>query len=308
MSAPADKTREFEAQRKRLIGLGYRMLGTMAEAEDMVQEVYLRWHKTPRAEIREPAAWLTTSMTRVCLDHLRAQKSRREDYVGPWLPEPVITSEPEPQHSDPLRRLELADDLSIAFLLMLERLAPEERAALLLHDVFDASYPDIATALGKSEAAVRQIVSRARERAAQNKPRFTATPSAAQELAARFQRALALRDPSELISLFKPDAVLLSDGGGKAIAALNPINGADRITRFLLGVTRKQDLSQFTIEQHWINGQPGFVFFLGQQPFATYTFDIDGDVITRLYITRNPDKLARICASATPTDASGRPS
>jgi RNA polymerase sigma-70 factor, ECF subfamily len=304
MSSAGDKTREFEAQRKRLIGLGYRMLGTMAEAEDMVQEVYLRWHKTPRGEVREPAAWLTTTMTRVCLDHLRVQKSRREEYVGPWLPEPVLTPEPV-SSSEAQRRLELADDLSIAFLLMLERLGPEERAAFLLHDVFEAPYPDIAAALGKSEAAVRQIVSRARERAAENRPRFSVAPAAAQDLAARFQLALASNDLKQLIALFKPDAVLLSDGGGKAVAALNPIKGADHIARFFLGIFKKLDPSQFTTEPRWINGQPGFILLERGALFATYAFDIDDGVISRLYVTRNPDKLARISVTAVPTKRAG---
>lgn len=296
MTPMPDKVREFEDQRPRLLGLGYRMLGTMSEAEDMVQEIYLRWHKQPRAEIREPAAWLTTTMTRACLDQLRAQKVRRETYVGPWLPEPVITAPPETE-SDVQRKLELADDLSIAFLLMLERLGPEERAAFLLHDVFEAPYPDIAAALGKSEAAVRQIVSRARERAAQNKPRFIVTSAAQQDLAARFQAALTKRDANELIALFKPDAVFVSDGGGKATAALNPIYGADRITRFFLGTAKKYDADDFTFELTWINDLPGVVIFEKGKPFSTFAFEISEGVIAALYATRNPDKLARLSPS-----------
>jgi RNA polymerase sigma-70 factor (ECF subfamily) len=270
------------------------MLGTLSEAEDMVQEAYLRWHRTAPGEIRDPAAWLTTTMTRLCLDHLRARKARREEYVGPWLPEPVVTQAPEDASGEAQRRLELADDLSIAFLLLLERLAPEERAALLLHDVFEAPYPEIAAALGKSEAAVRQIVSRARDRAAENRPRFQTTALAQQELARRFHRALAARDVGELIALFKPDAVLLSDGGGKATAALNPIRGAERIARFFAGIVRKSDPSHYRLEHMWINRLPGVAIFEGERAIATYALEIDNNAIAKLYVTRNPDKLARI--------------
>jgi RNA polymerase sigma-70 factor (ECF subfamily) len=175
-------------------------------------------------------------MARLCIDALRSRKSRREDYVGPWLPEPWRTAAPE--NDDAPRQLELADDLSVAFLLLLERLGPDERAAFLLHDIFEADYDDIASSLGKSETAVRQLVSRARQRVAEDRRRFHATRAEQQELARRFKHALVAKDERALFALFRPDATLVSDGGGKALAALRPIYGADKIVRFFVGVTK----------------------------------------------------------------------
>jgi RNA polymerase sigma-70 factor, ECF subfamily len=192
MTQDDDAARTFEAHRPRVLGLAYRMLGTLTGAEDVVQEAYLRWHRTARDEVREPAAWLTATVTRLCIDELRAERSRREAYVGPWLPEPwvVVAEDPEPS---PLDNAELADDLSVAFLLILERLAPEERAALLLHDVFEAGYRDIAATLGKSEVAVRQIVARARQRALSDRKRYPVTADDQRALVRRFNQAF--RDP-----------------------------------------------------------------------------------------------------------------
>jgi RNA polymerase sigma-70 factor (ECF subfamily) len=169
MSRNDDRVDDFEAHRPRLIGLGYRMLGTVAEAEDLVQETYLRWHRAAREEIREPGAWLSTTMARLCIDALRSRKSRREDYVGPWLPEPWPTD--EPANDDAPRQLELADDLSVAFLLLLERLGPDERAAYLLHDIFEVPYAEIAETLDMQESAARRLVSRAKANVEQAKVR-----------------------------------------------------------------------------------------------------------------------------------------
>jgi RNA polymerase sigma-70 factor, ECF subfamily len=291
MSA-ADAT-EFERQRKRLIGLGYRMLGSVADAEDLAQETYLRWQRADRDDIREPAAWLRTTMARLCIDALRARERRREDYVGPWLPEPWQT--PAPDHDDAAQALELADDLSMAFLLLLERLGPEERAAFLLHDVFDASYPAIAQSLGKSDAAVRQMVSRARSRLSHERPRYNASRAAQRDLAQRFQDAVLSSDADMLLRLFKPDATLISDGGGKALAALRPIYGAEKIVRFFVGVARKQNFDDFEFEPGWINDSPGFVMRTPDGAvFATMALEVDDRRIAALYLTRNPDKLARI--------------
>ncbi len=295
MSAPgltAELT-AFERERGRLIGLGYRMLGSVADAEDLAQETYLRWQRADHEDIRDPGPWLRTTMARLCIDELRARERRREVYVGPWLPEPCPTSAPEPEAAEHV--LELADDLSVAFLLLLERLGPEERAAFLLHDVFDAPYPALVEALGKSEAAIRQMVSRARRRISDERPRCQATLAAKQDLARRFRDAVLESDETALLALFTPDATLVSDGGGKALAALRPIRGADKIVRFFASFTRKQDLTQFQLEPSWINDAPGFVLRTGDGTVdATLALEVDRGRISTLYVVRNPDKLGRI--------------
>jgi RNA polymerase sigma-70 factor (ECF subfamily) len=284
---------DFEAHRPRLTGLGYRMLGTVSEAEDMVQETYLRWHRAARGEIREPGAWLSTTMARLCIDALRARKARREDYVGPWLPEPWRTVAPDAE--DAPSQLELADDLSVAFLLLLERLGPDERAAFLLHDIFDANYDDIASSLGKSQAAVRQLVSRARQRVADERTRYRATREEQQDLAQRFRQALVTRDEHGLIALFKPDATLVSDGGGKALAALRPIYGADKVMRFFMGVTKDRNPDDFKFEECWLNNAPAIVISEADgHVFATLSIEVDDGRIVTVYSVRNPDKLNRI--------------
>jgi RNA polymerase sigma-70 factor, ECF subfamily len=286
-------TSEFEKHRGRLVGLGYRMLGGVAEAEDLVQETFLRWHRTAAAEIREPGAWLHTTMTRLCIDELRARKARRVDYVGPWLPEPWLAN--APGNDDAEQTLALADDLSVAFLLLLERLGPEERAAFLLHDVFDASYAEIAAALDKSETAVRQIVSRARGRVAVDRARFRATRREQRELALQFQRAVLARDDAALVALFRPDATLISDGGGKVLSALRPIFGADKIVRFFMGVTKHEDPHHFVLDPCWINDAAGFVIHEpGGAVYASVCFEVSDGLISAVYAVRNPDKLTRI--------------
>jgi RNA polymerase sigma-70 factor (ECF subfamily) len=283
----------FETHRRRLVGLGYRMLGSVTEAEDLVQETYLRWHRAPIDDIHEPGAWLHTTMARLCIDALRTRKSRREQYVGPWLPDPWLTSAPEAESAE--QTLALADDLSVAFLLLLERLGPDERAAFLLHDVFDARYREIATALGKSEAAVRQIVTRARQRVADDRARFHATTQQQRDLAQRFQSAVLARDEAALVALFKSDATLVSDGGGKARAALRPIFGAGKIVRFFMGVTKSDDPNRFVQESRWINDAPGFLLREADGAiFASVALEVADGLISAIYLVRNPDKLTRL--------------
>ncbi len=283
---------EFERHRARLTGLGYRMLGSVAEAEDLVQETYMRWRVAPLLEVRQPGAWLHTTMARLCIDALRRRASRREDYVGPWLPEPCRTA--APPEDDAEQSLALADDLSMAFMLLLERLAPEERAAFLLHEVFDARYSQIARTLDKSEATVRQLVSRARRRITQDRTRFRATADDAQALAERFQQAVLERDEAALLAMFKPDATLISDGGGKALAALRPIEGADKIVRFFMGITKHDDPHRFFFEWTWINQTPGFVLREADgQIDSTVSLEVDDGAVVTIYMVRNPDKLIR---------------
>lgn len=275
----------FEPHRQRLLALAYRMLGSMGEAEDAVQDVFLRWHKADRAAIRVPRAWLTTCCVRLCIDRLRAAKSEREAYVGPWLPEPIVI--------DPSTPADLAEDLSLALLLVLERLSPLERAAYLLHEAFDYEHREIARALGKSETACRQLVSRARRHVRENRPRFAADRGQAEILAQRFARATASGDMAAFLEILSQDAQLWTDGGGKRISALNVIVGADRVARFVIGVSAKQPPGLRYVSCR-INGQPGSIGYLDGKPYFALSLDVAGGLIRAVHIVRNPDKLARL--------------
>jgi len=285
-----DRMEDVERLRPRLRGLAYRMLGAVDDAEDVVQEAFLRWHRAGGDGIRSPEAWLVTVVTRLCLDRLRAIAVERAAYVGPWLPEPLVGNPPEA----PDRRVELASDLSMAFLVMLERLAPEERAAFLLHDVFDCGYAEIAQALGKSEAACRQIVHRARRRVREGRPRFQVSPAAHRRLLQQYAEAVRTRDEARLLALFARDATFTSDGGGKTWAALNVIRGADRIVRLLLALARKLPDRVDVIAP--VNGQPGILTYMDGRPCAATAFETDGQRILSVFRVLNPDKLRRVAA------------
>jgi RNA polymerase sigma-70 factor, ECF subfamily len=215
----------FEPHRRALTGLAYRMLGSVSDAEDVVQDAFLRWHAAPRGEVAEPRAYLMRVVTRLCLDVMKSAQARRETYVGPWLPEPVLDA----ASVQPDTAGELAEDISVALLLALERLSPAERAAFLLHDVFDRDFSEVAAALGRSEAACRQLASRARAHVRASPRRFSADPAEGQRLAAAFMLAAQTGDVAALTGLLAADATLHSDGGGVRIAALNIIRGADRM-------------------------------------------------------------------------------
>jgi RNA polymerase sigma-70 factor, ECF subfamily len=276
----------FEQSRRRLFGLAYRMLSSKADAEDMVQEAYLRWHQAPADEIRSPEAWLVTVVTRLCIDRLRSAAAERETYPGMWLPEPLFGESPDEQ-------IELASNLSMAFMILLERLAPTERAAFLLRDVFDCPYSEIARIIGKSEAACRQIVSRARERVRRDQPRFEASEDDRLRLMKKFATAIDANDEQTLLTLFAEDATLTSDGGGKTPAARNVIRGPERITRLFLAVTRKLK-GRVTRSLMPINGEPGLVTFIDGRPVSALSFVTDGARIHALYNVLNPDKLKDI--------------
>lgn len=280
----------FGRHRARIFAVAYRLTGTISDAEDVVQETWLRWAGIDIADIRSPEAWFVTTAGRLGLDHLRRLKARRETYVGPWLPEPIIHAASDQTPPTPEDTLALADDISMALMHMLERLAPEERAAFLLHEAFDYDYGELATLLNKSEAACRQIVSRARRRVADIRPRFHANTHEHEKLAEAFSMALASENPSALLACLKPDAVLYSDGGGKAAAAINPIFSADRIVRFFVGISRKFGLP---LDMHLIdvNGQPGFMLLHDNKIHSTISFDLDAGMIQTIYLMRNPDKL-----------------
>jgi RNA polymerase sigma-70 factor (ECF subfamily) len=280
-------TDAFEAQRLRLARLAYRMLGSVTEAEDAVQDAWLRWTRAG-AGVIDPAAWLVRTTTRLCIDRLRAAKAEREAYRGPWLPEPLI----EPLTEDPVERVE---DVSVAFLLALERLSPLERAVFLLHDVFEEDYAAVAEALGRSEPAVRQLASRAREHVREARPRFSVSQEDAARLAQAFMVASATADMSALSAMLAEDAIMVTDGGGKRKAALRVMVGRDDIIRLLEGLRWRVGAPSIErLEAARINGYPGFVLHLADGP-ETLAFQPGADGrIAAIYAMRNPEKLAHI--------------
>ncbi len=280
------RTDAFEQQRSHLYGIAYRMLGSRAEAEDIVQEAWLRWHRAAPDEIRVPKAWLTTATTRLCIDRLRQLHADRAMYVGPWLPEP-LTLEPSPPAD---HGTELASDLSMAFLAVLERLAPEERAAFLLHDVFDSDYADIAKILGKGEAACRQIVSRARRRVRDAKPRVQVSVDARTRLLGGLVQAIQAQDRGALLKLLADDATWTSDGGGKAKATRKIVRGAASVARFATGVYHRH-ISQITFHPVTVNDEAGVAAFYEGHLLSVLTIRTDGERILDVYALLNPDKL-----------------
>lgn len=284
-------TDAFEVLRPRLFGLAYRMLGSRAEAEDILQDAYLRWHQTDRQAIDNPDAWLVTTTSRLAIDRLRRLKTEREAYVGPWLPEPIVNPVPPPD-----RDVDLAEDLSIAFLTLLERLAPEERAAFLLHEVFDVGYPQIAQVLGRSDEACRQMVHRARGRVRGERKRFEASDAAKRRLLQTFMTALDARDDATLLALFAPDATWTADGGGKVAAAPHPILGAEQIVRLVLGLRQNFWAADRMVEVATINGEPGLWFHDAGRPVAALAIETDGQRILNVYAVVNPEKLASVAS------------
>lgn len=276
----------FEAHRGRLYGLAYRMLGSRAEAEDVVQEAYLRWHESEQASVESPEAWLVTTATRLAIDRLRRAASERERYAGSWLPEPTVEHAPPPDG-----QLDLSADLSIAFLTLLERLAPEERAAFLLHEVFDVGYPAIASVLGRSEAACRQVVHRARERVHGDRRRFEARESSKADLLRRFVAAVEARDEGQLLALFAPDATWTVDNGGKTGAPPPVFVGATRIARLVLGLREKFRGADRTAALASVNGETGLAVRAADRLVSTLSIATDGERILAVYVIVNPDKL-----------------
>jgi len=279
-------TAAFEQQRERLQGIAYRMLGSRAEAQDIVQEAWLRWNRAAAEEVRSPQAWLIAATTRLCIDRLRQLRASREVYVGPWLPEPLtLDTSPPADHAT-----ELASDLSVAFLALLERLAPEERAAFLLHEIFDSGYDDIARIIGKSEAASRQIVSRARKRVREARPRVQVSAQARQRLLDGLAQAIQSQDPDAMLKLLAEDASWTSDGGGKAKAAKKVIRGARRVARERLGVFHRH-VSELEFRPMRVNDEAGFAVYWGAQLISLITIRTDGRRILDVYSILNPDKL-----------------
>ena len=291
MSAVTDHdTQSFETHRRALTGLAYRMLGSRAEAEDVVQDAYLRWHAADRAAILEPRRYLGTVVTRLCLDHMKSAHARRELYVGQWLPEPIVDEAFDEDSAG-----DLVHDISVALIMVLERLSPLERASFLLHDVFGLDFAAVAQALGRGEAACRQLAARARAHVRAERPRFQASPEEGHRLAAAFRRATDSGDVAALAQLLAEDAVLYTDGGGKRVAALNPIYGADKILRFLAGIARKNPaLPDIEARPAAINGLAGFVMREADGAIFTLAIEHRDGRITAIYVTRNPEKLTHV--------------
>ncbi len=294
-----DRTAIFQAHRAHLIGIAYRMLGEMSAAEDIAQEAWFRWKRAGGEDIRDPRAWLSAVTVRLALDALKSARARRESYVGPWLPEPLLPDDVRALAADaPAARAELASDLSLALLHVLERLSPEERAALILHDAFDCDYRDIAAMLEKSEIACRKLVSRARERVRIDRPRHATTKQEHQELVARFAQASLESDPKALMAMFADDVVFYSDGGGRVPAALNPVSGADKVARLIVGLMSKKRFGAAPrLRPIELNGQYALAIFDGQRLDSAFTAEVENGRLTAIYVIRNPEKLSRMIAA-----------
>ncbi len=300
-----DATHTFQTQRPRLRGIAYRMLGTSFDADELVQDVWLKWHDADRSAISTPEAWLVTVTTRLAIDRLRTARLQRAHYVGFWLPEPQLDAEMLAEASadagppTPEALMERADDLSVAFLTVLERLAPEARAAFLLREVFDADYAEVAQALGKSEAACRQIVSRAKTQLQEGRPRQRVSPDQHYRLLAGFADAARHGDFSRLQSLLAEDAELISDGGGIVPSFGQVLAGAARIARLYFAIwrrTERGDLRQ-RVELVRFNGEWGLLRFIDGQLESAQSMETDGERIVRIHTQRNPEKLRALAAA-----------
>jgi RNA polymerase sigma factor (sigma-70 family) len=286
LQATDPETEVFLQMRPRLFAAAYRMLGSVSDAEDILQEAYLRWQRADRSLVQEPAGYLIRITTRLCLDQIKSARVRRETYPGEWLPEPVLTEDPTAL---------LDQDVTVALLLALERLSPLERAAFLLHDIFDGAYADIAATLNRSPEACRQLAARARRKVQQLSPKAPEPSQHGMVLAEAFFRASKTGDTAALSQLLAQDVVLISDGGGKATAALNPIYGVDRVARLLDGVARKAGRR---LPANWrlcrLNRLPAVLSRAEDGVLETAAIEIQDGRITRIYVTRNPDKTRHL--------------
>jgi len=283
---------EFAEHRSVLIGAAYRVVGSLTDAEDVVQETWLRWSAADRGEVRDVRAYLIRIATRLALNRLRQQQARREQYVGPWLPEPIAAA---PAGEDPAAVAEVADSVSMAMLVVLETLSPLERAAFVLREVFDLPVGEIARTLGRSEAAVRQLTHRAREHVQARRPRQTVDKARHSELTLQFLEATMTGDLDQVMSLLAPDVVLVSDGGGKRRAALRPIHGPEKIARWLIAVVTRPDVVGMVVRLLEVNGEEAFVSYNGDDVDSVGFLEVDEQgVISEIYLVRNPDKLGAL--------------
>jgi len=288
------RTTVFASLRPSLFSIAYRMLGSVMDAEDLVQDAYLRWQEASEADVRSPRAYLATIVTRLAINHLRSARVKRETYVGPWLPEPLVTD----RTHDASDSVELAESLSMAFLVLLERLSPIERAVFLLREVFDFEYSEIARIVDKGEANTRQLLARAKKRISESRPRFEADQARADRLVDRFTQASLGGDMDGLLAILAEDVTLWADGGGKARgAALKPVHGASAVARFVLGIMRRIVPPDAIVRPTVINGQSGFIVYADGRPLATQIFDIRDERIHTIYAIANPDKLHTLPAA-----------
>jgi RNA polymerase sigma-70 factor (TIGR02957 family) len=291
-ATPAAET--FQRHRDLLFAVAYRMLGTAADAEDIVQDSWIRWSAAPRDDVADPKAYLVRIVTNTSLDRLRSARARREAYFGPWLPEPMLT---DPDVAD---RAELAESVSLAMLVVLESLTPQERAVFVLREVFGFSHAEIAASLGRSEAGVRQLAHRAREQVQARRPRFDVDRGQQQEVTRRFLAAAMGGDLDGLLAVLAPDVELISDGGGKARAPVRPIRGAAKVASWLNGISGQSwqgyQATDITPSVAEINGGTGMLFMAGGQVIAAVTATVADGRITAIQLVANPDKLRALSA------------
>jgi RNA polymerase sigma-70 factor (ECF subfamily) len=287
MNGATEATDVFVDHRNLLFTVAYEMLGSAADAEDVLQETWLRWAEADRSDVRDPRAYLVRITTRLALNKMRSAARRRESYVGPWLPEPLLTS------PDVAEDVELADSVSMAMLLVLESLNPTERAVFVLREVFEFGYDEIAAAVDKTPAAVRQIAHRARAHIDERRPHGDATPSEHQEALEKFLQATATGDVQALLDVLSPDVVLITDGGGVKQAALRPILGSDKVTRWLSAVATRDDMVTEIVQ---VNGTAAVRVLIDGELDSVGTLLLEGGLVTGIYWVRNPAKLARLDA------------
>jgi RNA polymerase sigma-70 factor (ECF subfamily) len=280
----------FDQYRGLLFSIAYRMLGSVADAEDILQEAFIRWQQSQQEEIRSPRALLVTIVSRLCLNHLQSARVQREEYVGQWLPEPIVTG----AESDPLGMIRIDESLSMAFLVLLERLSPVERVVFLLREVFEYEYSEIASVLGQTEANCRQILRRARQHVGAMRPRFRTPPKKRDDLIGSFLSAISTGKMEGLMSLLTEDVVLHSDGGGKGVAVPNMVRGIGNVARGIFGGLKRLVPEHMIRRVIHVNGQPGLINYLDGVPHSVLTIDTKGDQIQAIYVITNPEKLSRL--------------
>lgn len=284
----------FESNRSKLLGLAYRITGSAFEAEDIVHETFLKWYAADHQVIEAPSSWLYTVTTRLAVDHLRSAAVKREEYIGPWLPEPFIETREQPEHS-----YEIDESITMALLVLLEALSPEERASYILHDLFHFGFEEISQILDKNSTACRKLASRARTKIDKDRIRYSHDTVEHQEVIHAFFSAVKRGDLSTLVSVLQEDVSFHSDGGGKAVAAPEILRGRDIVSQFVLAnISANMDDNSQSIEEVWFNGSPGFLVSYHGKPVSAFNFDVVDKRIQKIHVLRNPDKLAFFCGEA----------
>jgi RNA polymerase sigma-70 factor (TIGR02957 family) len=299
---PDEATAVFDRHRRLLFTVAYQMLGSVADAEDAVQDAWLRWSSTPRDDVADAKAYLVRVVSRLALDRLTSARARRETYVGPWLPEPLLT-DPADAAPDPAEAAEIGEQVSLALLVVLETLSPLERAVFVLREVFGMPAGEVAAVLDRSEASVRQTAHRARAHVEARRPRFDADRRTQRQVTEQFFAAVAGGDVDRLMAVLSPGVVLVSDGGGQASAALRPVEGAEKVSRFLFGIAVKgqRDFPGLRMELADVNGAPAIVGWLGEDPFGVVSLVVADGRIEQVLVMVNPEKLAGLTPTPTGT-------